>query len=448
MINDKSSIAVILDDDPTGTQTVYDVTVLTGFSVGMLEKQLNTGEKAFFILTNTRAFPPEQAASLIAEICTNIKKAAAVTGDKITIILRGDSTLRGHFPLEAESVESVFGKADKWIICPFFFEGNRVTKKDIHYLVENGRHIPVAETVFAKDASFGYVSSDLKEWIIEKSKGRFSLEDIISIDGELIDEHGEAYVRKQLTSKEKIAVISAETMRQVSIAANTCKKSEAGNNTFIYCTAASFVQAYLRKEKREPLGAASLITKGKGKNNGGLIIVGSYVSKTTQQLEQLLLLPGLAKIEINVREILDKKITVASIAETVNTTIAKGITVVLFTSRKLVTADNIIDNLSLGQQVSDTLTAIVQALSIAPSYCIAKGGITSSDIATKGLGIKKAAILGQALPGVPVWLTGAESKFPGLKYIIFAGNVGDVQALQNLVNDLEKIKAKPVKNLN
>jgi uncharacterized protein YgbK (DUF1537 family) len=433
-------ITIVLDDDPTGTQTVYDIVVLTDHSYDMLEQQFKTGEQAFFILTNTRAFPPGIAKSIVAEICKNIKRASTATNKTVTIILRGDSTLRSHFPLEADTVESVLGKADKWILCPFFLEGNRITKKGVHYLVENGMDIPVAETHFARDASFGYNFSDLTEWIIEKSKSRFSHDDVSRIDGEIIDELGEPYILKHLVSKEKIVIISVEKIEQVRMVTNACKKLEGRNKTFIYCTAASFVQVYLLKEKKDPLPAGALVTTSAGKTNGGLIIVGSYVAKTTQQLQQLLQLPGMVQIEISVSDILAEKFSVPPIVQTINSAVADGRSVVIFTSREIITANSITDNLSLGKRVSDTLIAIIQQVSIEPAYCIAKGGITSSDIATKGLAIKKATILGQALPGVPVWQTGNESKFPGMRYVIFPGNVGDPDTLKNIVIKLEEVK--------
>lgn len=78
---------------------------------------------------------------------------------------------------------------------------------------------------------------------------------------------------------------------------------------------------------------------------------------------------------------------------------------------------------------------LVQLLpEIRPRYLIAKGGITSSDLATKGLGIKRALVPGQILSGVPVWELGSETKFPRLQYVVFPGNVGGPEALVETVN--------------
>ena len=72
-------------------------------------------------------------------------------------------------------------------------------------------------------------------------------------------------------------------------------------------------------------------------------------------------------------------------------------------------------------------------LSIRPGFIIAKGGITSSDVGTKALRVRRATVLGQVRPGIPVWLTGPESKFPEMPYIIFPGNVGEITTLREVV---------------
>ena len=54
-------ILAVLDDDPTGTQTVHDIVVLTTFDVDVFEAQLRTGERGFYVLTNTRAYAPDKA---------------------------------------------------------------------------------------------------------------------------------------------------------------------------------------------------------------------------------------------------------------------------------------------------------------------------------------------------------------------------------------------------
>jgi uncharacterized protein YgbK (DUF1537 family) len=111
--------------------------------------------------------------------------------------------------------------------------------------------------------------------------------------------------------------------------------------------------------------------------------------------------------------------------------------VVIATSRELITSLDAASSLDIGARISAALVEVVQRLKVRPRYLIAKGGITSSDLATRALGVKRAMVLGQILPGVPVWELGAESKFPGLPYIVFPGNVGGREALKEAV---EKIK--------
>ena len=116
--------------------------------------------------------------------------------------------------------------------------------------------------------------------------------------------------------------------------------------------------------------------------------------------------------------------------------ISRGQTTTIYTSRKVLDLGDSEKNLAASVKISDALTSIVKNLNVRPKFLIAKGGITSSDIGTKGLSVKKAFVLGQVAAGVPVWKIGAESKFPGMSYIIFPGNVGDVDTLRKIVEIL------------
>ena len=113
-----------------------------------------------------------------------------------------------------------------------------------------------------------------------------------------------------------------------------------------------------------------------------------------------------------------------------------GQDVMVHTSRRLVVGDDEVSSLRIGQRVSEALVAIVQGISTQPAWVIAKGGITSSDVATKGLEIKRADVLGQAIPGIPVWRAGGGSRWPGQVYVVFPGNVGGPEALAEMVGVL------------
>ena len=117
----------------------------------------------------------------------------------------------------------------------------------------------------------------------------------------------------------------------------------------------------------------------------------------------------------------------------------EGKSVAVFTRRErldLPTADKD-RQLQISTQISDALTSVIGKLSVRPSFIVAKGGITSSDVGTKALQVRKALVKGQIRPGIPVWQTGEESRFPGLPYVIFPGNVG-------AKDDLKRIAETPI----
>jgi uncharacterized protein YgbK (DUF1537 family) len=110
--------------------------------------------------------------------------------------------------------------------------------------------------------------------------------------------------------------------------------------------------------------------------------------------------------------------------------------VVVMTSRQLVTGADKEESLQIGAVVSAALVAVVRGLTVRPRFVVAKGGITSSDIATRGLDIKRALVLGQIAPAVPVWQPAAGSRFPGVPYVVFPGNVGGADTLADVVQTL------------
>lgn len=189
---------VVLDDDPTGTQTCHDINVLTVWDIATLTAEFRTDSRGFFILTNSRALPPTEAELLIRTICENVSSAANSTGNKVDIVLRGDSTLRGHFPLEPDVAQSVFGPADALILAPFFFQGGRLTIDDVHYVAEGDNLVPAGATQFAKDATFGYKSSNLRDYVLEKAPRRFSADKLCSVTINDIRKGGPDAVREKL----------------------------------------------------------------------------------------------------------------------------------------------------------------------------------------------------------------------------------------------------------
>ena len=91
---------IVLDDDPTGVQTVHDIYVYTDWSKESIRQGFQDEKSMFFILTNSRGFTGEETRRMHAEIARNITEVSKETGKDFLIISRSDSTLRGHYPIE------------------------------------------------------------------------------------------------------------------------------------------------------------------------------------------------------------------------------------------------------------------------------------------------------------------------------------------------------------
>ncbi|KAI1076890.1 hypothetical protein F5B20DRAFT_305767 [Whalleya microplaca] len=438
----KIPILVALDDDPTGTQTCHDIIVLTVWDVPTLISEFRTTQPGggFFILTNSRALHPGPARVLITEICTNLKAASQETNTHFEIVLRGDSTLRGHFPLEAEAAEDVLGVANAWLLCPFFLQGGRYTIGDVHYVAEGDALVPAAQTPFAKDATFGYKSSNLREYVLEKSKGGIPQEKVTSLSLDTIRAGGKDAVLQQLTSVAKgtVIVVNAAAEEDVDVVVLALLEAARQNKRYLFRTGAAFVSARLGIAQIPPISAQKLDLSSAA---GGLVIAGSYVPKTTAQLEKLRAMSGdkLTSVVIDVRRLLgSSELTLEETQRAIEVAereIARGQDVLIMTSRELVTGADEAKSLDIGAAVAQALVSFLVGLTTRPRYVVAKGGITSSDMATKGLRMRRAMIIGQAAPGVPLWRCDEPTaKWPGLPYVVFPGNVGSAETLNEVVN--------------
>ena len=438
---------VVLDDDPTGIQTVHGISVYTGWSPEEVRQGFEEEGSMFFILTNSRAFTAPHTARVHDEIARNVATAAKATGKDFILISRGDSTLRGHYPLETETLRDTLEQAagkhySGEIVMPFFKEGGRLTIDDIHYVRESGTLVPAGQTEFAGDKTFGFLSSDLKDWCEEKTGGRYPARDIISISLEDL--------RALRVEKITAQLLEAENFNKVVV------------NAVDYCDAEVFALAFfsaleqgreflLRTAAAAPkvLGGVPdkpLLTKAEltdpGNHNGGIILVGSHVKKTTLQLEELHNCKYPVEfIEFNQHLVLEPgglSREVDRVVALAEERIRAGHTVAVHTRRQRLDLDtqDKEKQLVMAVEISDSVTSIIGRLSVKPSFIIAKGGITSSDVGTKALRVKKATAMGQIRPGIPVWMTGPESKFPGMPYVIFPGNVGAVETLREAVEIL------------
>lgn len=438
---------VILDDDPTGGQTIHDVTALTEGTIPALKAAFLEEDAVVDVLTNSRSMPPDAAYTITRQAVLNCKTARAATGRDFVIISRSDSTLRGHYPGEvAALIDALDRPVDGVLVIPFFLEGGRITVNDTHYVADGDDLIPVGETEYARDATFAYHNSDLRAWVSEKHGGRIRPEDVASVSLWDVRIGGPDAVAAKLRrlSDEQVCVVNAVTYRDLEVFVTGLLIAEspqpnAPGKHFVYRTAASFVRVRGGIAPRPLLTSAELGPASGGK--GGLIIVGSHVNKTTRQVEAARTLPNLRGIEVSVTALLneahfDKEIK--RVTAIINSHLAAGRDTMVYTSRKVVTGPGINAALRIGQRVSAALIRIVRGVDTTPVWIIAKGGITASDIAARALDVRRARVLGQAIPGIPIWRTGVESRWPHLIYVVFPGNVGGPDALADMVRILRE----------
>ena len=424
---------VVLDDDPTGIQTVHGCLLITRWDEESVRLGFEDAEPFFYILTNTRAMTRDEAEQVTREAMEMVVKVNQDYSYQLIIVSRSDSCLRGHFPLETDVmrqclVEHGYSVYEKTPFCPAFIEAGRVTIEGIHYMKDGKQLIPVSQTEFARDNVFAYHTSILTEYIKEKGANpddyeivdaesydelyrfaRHLTSDIIHQPSDLRHQPSAIVIRSSSSLPKAISGISDQPLLDRSILSPQ--------------PSAIIPQTSARPSGRfAPSGQRALSPL-----NPGCFIVGSHVKKTTQQLEHLLQAEGTCAIEVDVQRILDDSaLLMSETLDTIRQVVEMGLTPVIYTSRQEIRLDDANQRQHLGQQVSDFLVDIVYRLPFTPSYLVGKGGITSHDILTKGLGIRSARVLGQVIPSVPCVMA------PHFPYIIFPGNVGNEDSLREV----------------
>lgn len=439
-MNSKPKI-IVLDDDPTGSQTVHSCLLLMRWDVETLCRGLTDEAPIFFILTNTRSLNPEQAASVTREVCQNLKQALEETQIKdFLVVSRSDSTLRGHYPIETDAIAQVLGSFDAHFLVPAFFEGGRVTRDSIHYLIIDGVPTPVHETEFAQDSVFGYHYSYLPKYVEEKTDGQINSD---SVERFLLEDIRTGSLERLMNLRDnQCAVVDGETQADLDLFAQDLLSAASQGKRFLFRSAASILTALaaLPSQPTAPENMSHYVRDG----NPGAVIVGSHVKKTTQQLEVLLQTSGTAGIEVNVSRLADdvgntSATLLSEILEKVNAAYQSGKTPVVYTSREELTFEDVKTRLQFGEKVSHLLMDIVRGLPSEIGFLISKGGITSNDVLSKGLNLTWARLLGQILPGCSIILTTTEHpQFPNLPVVLFPGNVGDNDALSLAYRRLKK----------
>ena len=462
-------VLVVLDDDPTGTQSVADLPVLTQWDVEDFAWAFSQSKPAVYVLTNTRSLDPAEAAARNEEVVRNALTAAGSSsnaGLRLGFVSRSDSTLRGHYPLEpdviAATVSEVSGETtDGVVLVPAFPDAGRVTIGGVHYMRGTGETagtlVPVSETEFAKDASFGFATSVMAEYVEEKSKGRFTADSVIVLDLDII-RAGSAAQDPAISAKAIADAIEGATNSTPIVAdvvtendfralALGLEEAERRGKNLLYRVGPPFVRGRIGQEVRTALTAEEAYEGNTPSTAGGLIVVGSHVGVTTRQLNVLTAEHSSASIiEIDVEKLLAAETetaepvakahldqTVAAVVEAL-----RGGDVIVHTSRLLIKTDDAAESLRIARTVSAAVVAVVNRTlkTFPPRFVIAKGGITSSDVAAHGLEIRHGIVRGPMLPGIVSLWEPVDGPAKGIPYIVFAGNVGDDDSLAQVTRKL------------
>lgn len=431
---------IVIDDDPTGSQTVHSCLLLMQWDIDTLMQGLQDSAPIFFILSNTRAMNPEQAIATIQEICHNLKIAIANTEIKdFLVVSRSDSTLRGHYPVETDVIAQELGGFDAHFLTPAFFEGGRITVDQTHYLLIDGVKTPVAETEFARDSVFSYSHSYLPDYVAEKTQGQITPEQVVKFSLSDI-RTGKIQSRLLELKDNQCVVVDGECQEDFDLLAKAILQATAQGKRFLFRSAASLLTS-LAQLGEQPIAAENM-ARYRPTEQPGVVLVGSHVQKTTQQLNQLLKEEQVRGIEIDVVALRDreaeteshrpeaKQALLESIFATIEEVFAQGKTPVIYTSRAELSFDDIQQRLQFGVAVSALLMEVVQGLPPDLSFLISKGGITSNDVLSVGLNLTQARLLGQILPGCSVIRTEPNHpQFPNLPVVLFPGNVGEQNSL-------------------
>jgi uncharacterized protein YgbK (DUF1537 family) len=423
---------IVLDDDPTGSQTVHGCLLLTRWDKDTLRKAIIDDSPLFFVLTNTRGMAAKPAADITREVCRNLKLALADlknSGRDINPIMvsRSDSTLRGHYPVETDVIAEELGPFDAHFLVPAFFEGGRITRDSVHYLMVNGKETPVHETEFARDSVFGYRHSYLPDYVEEKTAGRIKADQVERFL--LSDVRGNSLPRLMKLHGNVCCVVDAETQEDLNHFAELLRAAAGQGKRFLFRSAASLLTA-LARLPAQPVAAQDMAKYVRG-GKPGAVIVGSHVKKTTLQLEQLLKESGVVPVEVHVELLPERRDTLlAEIIRQCEQIHASGKTPVVFTSRLEKTFSDQASRLAFGDMVSAFLMDVVRNLPRSLGFLISKGGITSNDVLSSGLALRTSRVVGQILPGCSVVCCPSDHpRYPDLPVVIFPGNVGDDHAL-------------------
>ena len=405
---------VVLDDDPTGTQSATGVRVLLEFNADSIESALAEADSVY-VQTNSRAIDEGAAIALVSAVRDDSLEAGRRLGVPVQFVLRGDSTLRGHVFAESE----VFADPESVIVfVPAFPAGGRTTVEGVHYVELGGQRVAAHETELARDPIFPFTSSDLTAYVAEKSTRTATrvAAAVVRSGG-----FGAALLA---ASPGSVVVPDAETDDDIrAIAAGIRFAREHGLIAIV--RSAAPLAAELAGVPSDgllptPLRAGPVRT---------LLACGSHTDGATAQLAEVVARFGDAVVVDTDLAMRDASSEGARVASTALTDAATSGIAIISTERHRRAEHN---TLADAERVMAALTAAVSAIAPSVEVVIAKGGITSAELARTGLGATSAWVLGQVLPGVSVWdLVTAEGDHK--IYVVVPGNVGGPDTLVRIL---------------
>ena len=433
---------VVLDDDPTGTQSVSGVPAITAWGPMDVRWALTRSTTATFVSTNSRSLPADAAATVTSEVVDVFMAQADDLQLEVDFLSRGDSTLRGHFHEETAAIAAGLcrskGRAvDAIVLCPAFPQAGRVTYMGYQFVKGANGFVHADESQYAKDASFGYPDSYLPNWVSHKSGGRWRPSDVVVVPLGTV-RAGAASVASAIDKVEDGApvVVDAVCVEDLFILADVLLTlGDAGKSIVTRC-GPSFVPARAGLDIEGPIEDLTTLVPS---HRPGLVVVGSHVRNTTEQVSRAAEDGHLGVVEVDVAQLLSASERAGSLERTTSQVISimkSGRDGLFCTSRVLIEGTSAHESLDIAAKVANAMVEIASDVvaRVDCAWVLAKGGITSADVLSRVLKIRRGWIVGQLLPGqVSLWTKDRADTPP---CAVFPGNTGDADSLRIAVERL------------